>query len=636
MRSLIFSILSLCVFNSAQAQIPKKAAKHFNQAITEYRGNNFQKAIDEIDKAVEKYPNFAKAYILRAEIGLTTKNLTLAIESYELAIDNLDVPSPSIYLSLGKAELHEGLYDDALGTFTTMLKEYQLEPKLKSIVMPLFERAKFSSHAVKNPVPFNPQNLGPKVNTIEDEYHPSLSLDGKTLIVTRKDKVGNNRYGKPLYKEDFYFSELKSDQWTPFKNLGKPLNTRDNEGAQSMSMDGRYMYFTACHRHDGIGSCDLYRSKKSEEGWGEAENLGKPLNAAAWDSQPYITSNNQNLYFISARTGGKGEKDIWLSKKNDDGEWMSPESLPFNTKGNELTPFIHPDGKTLYFASDYLPGMGGFDIFYIRKNDDGEWGEPVNLGFPINTLGDEYGLIVTPLGDLAFYSSNRMDGIGGLDIYYFDLYKEARPTAVLHVKGKTYDQKTKGGLETNIEIIELQTEDVVASATSEIGSGLYMAALPIDKDYAVNVSADGYLFYSENFSLKGLGITQTEFRLDVPLDKMEVGNKVVLKNIFFGTGSFELKNESKAELNKLVSFLVKNKTMSIEIGGHTDNVGAPETNQKLSEARAKSVYTYLIENGIETIRLSFKGFGQDLPIESNDTDQGRANNRRTEFKVVGV
>ena len=255
-----------------------------------------------------------------------------------------------------------------------------------------------------------------------------------------------------------------------------------------------------------------------------------------------------------------------------------------------MSPFIHPDGQTLYFASDGYPGMGGFDIFLVRKNEEGEWGNPINLGYPINTYNDEHGLIVNPKGDKAYFASDREETIGKLDIYAFELYADARPNAVGYAEGMVRDMFTKKGLHSTLEMVDLNTEEVVATALSDEKDGTYKIALPSNRNYAANVTSPGYLFHSENFTLKSETGEEVYLTMVIDLQKIEIGKSVVLKNIFFETGSFKLAGESKAELNKLVTFLQQNSDLKIEIGGHTDNVGSPKDNQILSENRAKSVY----------------------------------------------
>jgi outer membrane protein OmpA-like peptidoglycan-associated protein len=305
-----------------------------------------------------------------------------------------------------------------------------------------------------------------------------------------------------------------------------------------------------------------------------------------------------------------------------------------NTAGNEMAPFIHPDGRTLYFSSTGHPGMGGADLFVSRLSTNNRWLKPENIGYPVNTKLDEINLIINAKGNEAYISAERKNGYGNTDIYRFELPSQSRPASVSYVHGKVYDKNTLNPLSASFELIDMQSDAVVVSSSSDAVTGEFMMSLPVDKDYALNVSCKGYLFYSMNFSLHNEHDATNPVKLDVPMQPVAVGEKVVLRNIFFDTDKYELLPDSKAELGKLIKFLSKNTAMHIEIGGHTDNEGSDTHNMTLSQNRAKAVYDYLTANGISAEKLTFKGYGENMPIDSNETPAGRANNRRTEFKVI--
>jgi outer membrane protein OmpA-like peptidoglycan-associated protein len=421
-------------------------------------------------------------------------------------------------------------------------------------------------------------------------------------------------------------------------SLGPPINTHGNEGAICISPDGQFLFFAACNRPDGYGSCDIYWSGKSGDQWSEPFNLGPVVNSEAWDSQPSFSSDGKTLYFASKRPGGKGSSDIWKTELMPDGDWMPPVNLgdSINTKDAEMAPFIHPDDLTLYFTSKGHPGMGGLDLFYSRKDENNLWQKPVNMGYPINTYADEITLVVNASGDLAYISSDKLGGKGRQDIYSFKLYKEAQPLKVTYFKGIVFNKETKKRLEAKFELIDLTSGKVVIKSRSDPVKGEFLVALPTNKDYALNVSKTGYLFYSDHFGLKGESSEARPFIRDIPLQEISVGETVVLKNIFFDTDKYELKPESRSELEKLINLLQTNGKIRIEISGHTDNAGTEAYNLMLSKNRAKAVYDYLTEHGISAGRLSYAGYGLTKPIDTNDTEQGRANNRRTEFRVVGI
>jgi outer membrane protein OmpA-like peptidoglycan-associated protein len=298
-----------------------------------------------------------------------------------------------------------------------------------------------------------------------------------------------------------------------------------------------------------------------------------------------------------------------------------------------MSPFIHSDNQTLYFASNGHVGMGDFDIYLSRrKHPNFSWSFPENLGYPINTYEVENSLIVASDGKTAYYASAK-SGFGQEDIFWFSLPEEKSAQAVAYLNTTVKDAKTKSPLNSKIQLIDLETGDVLMeSYTTERGKGQKFTSLPANTNYALNVSSDGYLFYSENFYLSDES-AQTALSLDVLLQKIEIGNSVVLNNIFFDTDDYNLKSESDTELRKLLVFLNKNSTINIEIEGHTDNQGSQSYNLLLSENRSKSVYNFLVENNIDPQRLSYKGFGDTMPISSNETERGRSKNRRTAFRI---
>jgi outer membrane protein OmpA-like peptidoglycan-associated protein len=467
--------------------------------------------------------------------------------------------------------------------------------------------------------------MGAEINTADDEYLPTATADEKTLIFTRK--INSN--------EDFYKSIKADGNWQTARYLSNQINTSEyNEGAQSVSQDGKYLFFTGCNRPDGLGRCDIYIAQKRGEDWAKPFDLSPPINTAGWESQPSISADGRTLYFVSNRKGGYGGYDIWKSRLTDKG-WSEPENLGpnINTAFDEQSPFIHPDDSTFYFCSNGWPGLGNKDLFVSRLGKDGKWQKPENLGYPINSSGDENGLTLTANGSYAFFASNNLNGFGGFDIYTFELPPKLRPHMVTYVKGTVLDAATKQPLDAAVEIIDLERNDIVYGDYSAPDDGSFFTTLVSGRNYGLNISKNGYLFYSENFSLVGHE-NKNPFEITVLLQPIEIGNKVILKNIFFDTNKFDLKPESQAELEKLIDFLTLNKTLKIEVSGHTDNVGNDQLNQVLSENRAKAVYSYLVAKGIAANRLIYKGYGKTQPISPNNTDEERSMNRRTEFKII--
>jgi outer membrane protein OmpA-like peptidoglycan-associated protein len=472
---------------------------------------------------------------------------------------------------------------------------------------------------------FAPKNAGDRINSAESEYLPCLTIDGKEFFFTRRLRG---------FDEDFFSAKWDGKDWVKAAPLGGNVNTDQNEGAQMISQDGEWLVFTACNRKDGWGSCDIYISFKTPQGWSEGLNLGGKINTDQWESQPCLSPDKRDLYFASRREGGYGGSDIYVSHLQLNGEWTTPENLgpQINTSGDESCPFIHADNQTLFFTSSGLLGYGGPDLFFSRKGPKGDWSVPENLGYPINTIYDEGTLFIAADAKTAYYASDRSDSKGGLDIYSFILPENIRPNKTLWVKGQVFDKKTTKGLPSAVELIDLNTKQMISKVQTD-EKGNYLITLPVGKDYAFNVNRKGYLFYSDNFSLINHSPDST-YEKNIPLQPIEANASVVLKNVFFDINKFDLKPESEAELDIVVQLMNDNPTVKIQIGGHTDNIGKPADNLTLSNNRAKSVVTYLISKGIPTARLSAKGFGETQPVADNKTEEGKALNRRTEMKVM--
>ena len=637
----------LFVVTCCKAQLPpgeytttnKKAISQFENALKTFQSGNSEKAKEELNKAMEKAPEFIEPHLLMAEIYVTERKVQPAIDEYQKAISINPGFNLNNFYNIGVLEFNVGKYQDAKSDLERFLKKPHMNPDSKENAEHLLDNCNFAIEALKKPVPFEPKNLGPAINSPLDEYFPAVTADDQTFLFTR-----NNRSEQQPLQEDFLISKKANGNWTPATMMAG-VNTPGNEGSPALSADGQLLFFVACATVDGsygagrkgFGSCDIFYSEKVGDKWSTPYNLGKGINSSAWESQPSFSSDGKTLYFLSNMPGGIGDADIWYSTLQNDGSWGRPVNMgpKINSRGKEESVYIHPDGKTLYFGSNGHVGMGGLDLYVVRKNDAGEWGEPVNLGYPINTFADENSILINGAGDLAYIASSRPGGLGGLDIYQFNLYEAARPGKITYMKGKVYDARTKQPLGAHFELIDLETTKSIMASDANSGNGEFLVVLPVEKNYALNVSQPGYLFHSENFSLKDLTDPSKPFLMDVPMEPIDTGSVVELKNVFFETAKFDLKPESKVELDKLVNFLTLNKTLRIELDGHTDNVGDKKSNQLLSQNRAKAVYDYLIAHGIDAKRLAYKGFGDTRPKVKNDTDANRAVNRRTEFRVIG-
>lgn len=633
-RLILFLLLSSMAFVSYAQTATARSEKLYKRSVELYKRGELMGALKQLDLVFEDSPRYAEAWLLRADILNDQGAFPAALESYAKAveIDSTLFP-PALYI-MGNLCFELEQYTKARSYYQRYL---QFKPRIQAELKRMDENIPlcfFRDSMMQHAVDFVPVNIGPNVNSSGFEYVNAISLDESTLFFTRKG--ADIRSDESFYRSASAKNATGELNWGPAVEIGEPINTPGNEGAMSVSPDGMTIAITCCSRPDSYGSCDIYLAKRRGETWTEPVNLGPEVNTAAWESQPAFAADGRTLYFVSARSGGFGGSDIYKTVMQPDGYWSKPMNLgpKINTPADEMAPFIHPDGRTLYFSSRGHKGMGGADLFVSRLGANNQWQTPVNLGYPVNTKSDEINLVLNSKGDQAYLSAERAQGKGNMDIYRFLMPMDLRPAGASYVKGRVFDEKSKQPLSASFQLIDLKTDSLVVSSNSDASDGEFLLALPVDKEYALNVSCPGYLFHSENFNLSG-GHDQTHPReLLVPMQRIEVGQKVVLKNIFFGTDEYNLLDDSKAELGKLIQFLQKNPAMCIEIGGHTDDQGSAEHNLTLSQNRAMTVFQYLKDHGIAAQRLSYKGYGEDLPIDSNLTPEGRANNRRTEFKVV--
>ena len=628
MRFCLFILFSLLSFELlAQNSSNKKAQNFFERANPFIEKQDYLSAEHVLKSAIETDPSFQNAFITLAGVYNAQKKYAEAKSAYQKAILINKNIAPAVIYGLAETEFATQEYDKAKQHFEEFLALDSSSDRAKKAKKYLLD-CDFAAFAIKKPVKYNPTNLGQGVNTTDSEYFPALTADGETLIFTRQ--VNGN--------EDFWTSQFKNNTWNSATPLSTKINTtKYNEGAQTISPDGKYLFFTGCNRPDGLGRCDVYVSHREGKDWGEPYNVGKPVNSEYWESQPAISPDGRTLYFISNRPGGSGGYDIWKSTITDDAKWgpainLGPE---INTPYDENTPFLHADGKTLYFSSDGWPGFGNKDIYYSRMDDNDKFQKPINLGYPINSFENESGLIVSADGNLGMFSSNLKDGFGGQDIYSFGIPEIAKPLKISYVKGIVRDKDSKKTIESNVQVIDLKSDKTVFDDYTDPETGQFLAVMPIGGNYLFNVNAEGYMFYSENFELKQGNINKP-YQIEVYIERIKQGGNVTLRNIFFDTNKYNLLPASIRELDLLIDFLHQNQTVNIEIQGHTDNVGDDKLNEKLSFNRANAVYEYLVKNDVDAKRLTFKGFGASKPIADNKTEIGRKNNRRTSFVITKI
>jgi outer membrane protein OmpA-like peptidoglycan-associated protein len=574
--------------------------------------------------------------MMLGELYFKQKKYAEAASSYRETIKIDSLYYRPVYFSLATAEMMSGDYSGALTHYKVYIQQKGVLEKNKAIAIKNMRNCEFAIDALSKPVTFKPENAGAGINTNDDEYWPSITADGQTMIFTRQATGNDNTsYGRKS-QEDFYISSMSDGIWNTAINAGSPLNTPQNEGAQTLASNGNYMFFTACDRPGALGSCDIYFSVFTDGRWSKPINLNSPVNSGFWESQPSISADGRVLFFSSSRPGGFGGKDIYYSVLDTNLIWKNPVNMGkvINTEGDEMSPFIHFDGQTLYFSSDGRPGMGGFDMYMTRMNKDSTWTEPQNLGYPINTYNDEMGLVIESGGQKAYFSSVR-DKSKGKDIFYFYLDESLRPNPVSYLKGRVFDKETGGVIKAEYELINLSTNKITIKSTTD-SRGNFLVCLPSGYNYGLNVSKPGYLFHSENFLFEGIHSVAEPFNKKIILNPIRLGEKILLANVFYETDSWQIKEESLNELRNLVELLNKNKDLIMEIGGYTDSTGSPEYNRVLSEKRALSVVNFMIGKGINPYRLKYKGYGNTMPIGNNDTPEGRQLNRRTEGKIVDL
>ncbi len=627
--------------DSRAKSIRKKGQRYLYERNFERAKRLFKKAIGKDSAFKKAYMNLAGVYYQMKEYDKRDKVLKMVIKKFP------DFKDP--YYNLGSNYYVNEEYKKAAKYYKKFLNFDNLQEKYRNKAKNRLEKARFRARQMANPFDYNAKNVGPGVNTKRNEYWPVLTIDRQTLYFTRelkksKKKRDRRRGRRNRFKqsnEDIFKSNLGDNgNWQEAQKLHGNLNSQqNNEGAIAISPDGSYIIFTGCHWSDSKGRCDLYKSTKVNNKWTEPQNLGAPINTKHKETQPSIAFDGNTLYFASNKGNKRGNLDIFRSKRKANGEWGEPERLSdnINTDKAEQSPFIHSDNKTLYFASKGHKGMGELDLFYSKRDSaNGKFQKPKNLGYPINDKDNELGVFVSSDGKTALYASEKEKGQGGLDIYQFTLPEKARADKVTYLKGKIEDAVTHQNLKANVKLKNLESGKVVVRKKSGKNSGEFMVPLHSDKNYGVTISKDGYIFHSEHIPIRSYDSAKP-FHLDVMLQPIQEGGKTTLDNIFFELDSHELKPTSKPDLQELIQFLGANPRVSIQIRGHTDKQGSKSYNQTLSRKRAQSVSQYLLDKGdISKDRIDYKGFGESKPIATNKTEEGRAKNRRTEFKIIDV
>lgn len=664
MRNLFF-IISFFLIAYAYSQErcgpteDKTARKAYEKGIDKKKYKK-EERIKLLGEAIEADPEFLDAHFAMAQIYIVTSKLKNASFKptepfFRKIIEVCPQYHSEPYYYLGFMFYEMERYDSASKYLKKFIDFVDDDPKKFSKDYDfqlnqseqMLKWAKFFAEIYAKKVPFDPHPV-PGLCTDKDEVLATLSPDDQTFYFTRRMMIQSKDmvFQTDRMTEIFSFAKRqKSGQFNSGEPMPYPFNRNNNEGGPSITIDNKYLFFTICKDEGGVGrNCDIWYTKFENGDWQEIKNAGPGVNTpGSWESQPSISSDGRTLFFASDRPGGLGKADIYKSTRNPNGDFAPAANLgpKINTSGEDNAPFLHSDSETLFFSSEGHPGVGGLDIFRVKKNEKGEWEEPKNIGVPINSEEDEVGLFVSTDGKYAYFASNnagKYKGPGGYDIYYFELYKEARPKEIVIARADFKDHGGGSVPGATLEIKDAKTKTKIEAIVDTI-EGTATVALDKEKNPEVimTVKKEGYAFSSQLISLKDSTGGKVTMNTALEFKPVKVGEAYRINNINFATGSAELEAKSKFVLEEFAEFLKSNPGIKIEIHGHTDNVGNASENKQLSNLRALEVAETLKDMGITNETISgVKGFGPDKPVAPNTTEQGRAKNRRTEFVIVAI
>ncbi|WP_420318013.1 OmpA family protein [Ekhidna sp.] len=605
----------------------KKARKLYEKADKEYRARDFYSAIDLLEESVNEDPTFFEAFIRMGSLYNAIGNEDSVYSKFQSYAETAPDPIASVLEKLALLAFDRGEYEKSSKYLTLFLNKvperaasYEIDLLIRSIDFATNELARFSDTVQIEILP-------KEVNRFKLQYLPSVTIDDASIFYTKRDDVRGD--------EDIVVSVKKAGKWQPAQSVSSRINSPLNEGACAVSADGRTMIFTSCDGRNSLGSCDLYIAKKVGDQWSYPKNLGKPVNSMYWESQPSLSADGNTLYFSSNRRGGYGGRDLWVTE-NENGRWSKPINLGkgINTRKDETTPFIHSNGKNLYFSANGYPGMGGYDLYEtIRK--DSSWTQPKNLGYPINTHKDEVSIVITSDGTSAYFAKEEQKNYEILDskIVKTTLPKQLKVNPTSYIVGRITDAKTNDPLKAVIQVVSLSDNLTLYNGKSDSLSGEYYMVLPVGLELAAYVKKKGYLYSDFQFTTESNNIRKPD-TIDIKLTRVGEGEKIILKNIYFEVDSYKLNDKSLSELDNAYQLLMENPKIKVEISGHTDNSGGKSYNQTLSELRAKTVYNELIKKGVDSEMLTYKGYADSNPIDSNATEIGKKSNRRIEFSVL--
>ncbi len=612
-----------------------KAIQLYQEAMQVYLQKRYEDATGLLEQARKKDKKFVEVYLQLATIYKELEEFELAEQFLDQGKSYLPIAkAPHLHYDLAQLYYRVGAYKKASDAVDRIpLREINSNVLLIK-VQALQQNLHLALYMLQRPWIFNPRRLPSPLNQFISQYFPVVTVDQQTILFTALVDQGGGKY-----KENIYSSQKdESGNWSKAISISDKINEpTSNEGTCTISADKRTLVFTACSREGNQGICDLYISYKHGGEWSIPENLGPPINSEGWQSQPSLSADGKTLYFVSERKGNYGKNDIWRSTLEDDGQWSQAVNLGpiINTKDREVAPFIHPNGQTLFFASDRTPSMGGFDIYYSNFID-GQWTEPLNLGYPINNHKDQVSIFITADGKKGYYADGKRKGTNyhSSYIYEFDMPENLVPMPKSGVvRLKVLDAQTKQATGARVEVYDM---DDLLQQKLEIdpADGETTIVVNEGKEYLVYITKDGHLFESKHINFKDQDKPVVNPAGEIWLRPIEVSQSKILENIYFDYDDYQLMKKSHTELNRLVAFLQANPFMSIELEGHTDHMGSDAYNEQLSIKRAKTIYEYLIQAGIEASRLTYKGYGKSRPLVPNDSPEHQQLNRRVAFRIT--
>jgi outer membrane protein OmpA-like peptidoglycan-associated protein len=624
----------------------------------------FEEALDEDANCLPCLLELGESYFKRAKHG--SGNFNQSLSNLERLVEACPEYHSAPWYYLGAIYYADHQYEKALKAFDTFRhfpdddqnkfdKDYQKKYEEVEGALPFVEFYKdFFAHAGELST-----KVVSGVSSNNDEYLPALSPDGELMFYTRKYMKKSKGDVVAKQVEEFTWSTRPdiNGVFDEGEALPKPFNMGDNYGGTSISVDNKELFIAKKNPVSGnpdnidifVTRYELVTDPKTQQKnyvWSELENLGPNVNTdMGWESQPSLSGDGKTLFFATVRentmldASGNPGTDIFYSVRQPDGSWSPAKSVgpPINTNYNDKAPFMHSDSHTMYFASDRQPGGGGYDLWYTRQNEDGSWQKPRNMGSPINTDDDEHGMIVSSDGEEAFYASRRIQGAKGLDIYSFPVPEEARPDKVIILKGKVTDETGEVPKDAVVELKYVQSKTIEKVAVSG-DDGAYATIVNVSKneDVVVSVKAENTAFNTHLVVDKEEKIAPAVVKLEVETAKVKKSQPFVIPDIYYSTSSADINRESKIILDEFATYLLANPKIAIEIGGHTDSQGSDDTNLALSMDRAFEIKGYLEKMGVPGKRITAKGYGESKPVASNDNEEGRSKNRRTEFVITAL